>query len=212
MNSKLFVLSVTLLLFGQHVSSQIHYYTTTHLNIGFGKNTDCDGSKYMDFCVNGPLVQPDGSTVGGYVDNGITKKDWVPLSDSIGANFCVANGIFGLGMDGKLYMVPLESKTTLPAMKWAFQNGPILVQNKQNKRGTSVQKFERSGIGYKEDGTIVVIVSFKPLTLREFAELFVEKQCVSAMYLDGGPYVGFCNKDVKYGLVAGATKLQFFNN
>lgn len=187
-------------------------FKTKNPNIGFGKATNAPTNTYMDFVVNGPLVEIDGLPVGGYIDNGVIMKTWTS-PEVAGGNFSVSNGIFGLGLDGKLYMVSINEKETLPQMKWAFQNGPILVQNGANVRGTSPSKFARSGIGFTKDGTLVVIVSLTPVTFYEFAQLFVNQNCLSAMYLDGGPYVGCSDKQSTYGtMVANATKLQFFNN
>ena len=166
----------------------------------------------MDFCVNGPLVGSDQKPVGGYIDQGIQKQNWSNPSQA-GGNFAIDNAVFGLGYDGNLYMVPTPQAYQLPAMKWAFQNGPILVQNGKNVRGTSQSKYVRSGIGYKSDGTLVVIVATEPVTFREFAESFVQQNCVNAIYLDGDQkYVGYADSSGSYGMVADATKLQFYNN
>lgn len=194
------------------VVTNITTYKTTNPNVGFGVASDCKANQYMDFCVNGPLVGTDGLPVGGYIDNGIQKKFWTdPIRG--GGNFAIDNGIFGLGVDGKMYMVSYEKRNTLPDMQWAFQNGPMLVQNGQNVRGTSTTKFKRSGIGFTEHGELVVLVSEDPVTFHEFAQHFLELGCVSAMYLDGGPYVGWSdNSGKKNGLVEEAVKIQFFNN
>ena len=164
----------------------------------------------MEFCVNGPLVTNDGIPVGGYIDNGIPIKPWIdPMVG--GGNFAVDNAIFGIGEDGNFYLLPYEEKEKLSPMRWAFQNGPILVKDGINKRGASTSSYARSGIGFKNDRTLVVIVSITPVTLRQFAELFIAEGCSNAIYLDGGPYVGYADKHSWGGtLVSSATKLQFF--
>jgi len=187
-------------------------YRTQNLNVGFGKVSNCSTNKYMDFCINGPLVASNQKPVGGYIDNGIQKQDWVEPSIA-GGNFAVGNGIFGLGFDGNLYMVSYSEAYRLPAMKWAFQNGPMLVQNGRNVRGTSASKYVRSGVGYRSDKTLIVIETDQPVTFREFAEMFVQEGCLNAIYLDGDDlYVGHADNSGSYGMVAEATKLQFFNN
>ena len=194
------------------LSAQVIYHRTNNLNVGFGKVTNSTTNQFMDFCVNGPLVGTDNAPVGGYVDNGTMLKTWTNPVDG-GGNFAVDNAIFGLGTDGKLYLVPYTEKHTLQQMKWAFQNGPVLVKNGVNTRGTSQSKYARSGIGFKADGTLVVIVSLTPVTFYEFADLFIKEHCSNAIYLDGGPYVGCSDKKTTYGtMVAEATKLQLFNN
>lgn len=207
---KKLILSLTTLIVVSSLSAQVVYHRTNNPNIGFGKVTKTN--QYMDFVVNGPLVLTDGSPVGGYIDNTVMLKNWMNPVYGVG-NFAVDNTIFGFGTDGKFYMVSFSLKDSLPMMKWAFQNGPVLVRDGINARGTSQSKYARSGIGYKKDGTLVAIVSLTPMTFYEFANLFVEENCLNAVYLDGGPYVGCEDKTASYGsMVSGATKLQFFNN
>jgi uncharacterized protein YigE (DUF2233 family) len=205
MNSLLLVFSVVMSL------NNITMFETSNPNVGFGISSDCAGSQYLEFCVNGPLVGDDGLPVGGYVDNGVQKKTWTKPAEG-GGNFAISNGIFGLDTKGVIQMSSYEDRESLPEMKWAFQNGPILVQEGKNTRGTSVSRHKRSGIGVTEDNKLIVLVSEDPLTFREFAELFVQASCVSAIYLDGGPYVGWSNNEIKSGMVEGAIKLQFYNN
>lgn len=193
-------------------SAQTKVYRTEHKNIGFGISSDCARNQYLDFCINGPLVGANQLPVGGYVDNGVQKQRWTDPALG-GGNFSADNGIFGLGVDGQMYLVSHRDTDSLPLMQWAFQNGPILVQHGKNVRGTSTSAFARSGIGYTDTGALVVIVSLTPVTFREFAEMFVQAGCVSAIYLDGGPYVGYSDNSGAYGtMVPEAMKLQFFNN
>ncbi len=207
---KKLILSIATLILFSSLSAQVIYHRTSNPNIGFGKVTK--SNQFLDFVVNGPLVLTDGSPVGGYIDNTVMMKNWMDPAYGVG-NFAVDNTIFGFGTDGRFYMVPFSLKDSLPIMKWAFQNGPVLVKGGVNVRGTSQSKFARSGIGYKKDGTLVAIISLTPVTFYEFANLFVQENCLNAVYLDGGPYVGCEDKDGSHGtMVADATKLQFFNN
>lgn len=195
-----------------NLSAQVYYYQIQNPNIGFGKMSNTTTNPKMDFCINGPLVGGDGLPVGGYIDNGIVMKSW-SVPEGGGGNFAVDNAIFGLGVNGTLYMVPYSERNNLPQMRWAFQNGPLLVKNGTNVRGTSQSKYARSGLGVKTDGTLVAIVSIAPVTFYEFADMFVKENCTNAIYLDGGPYVGCSDKNGSYGtLVVEATKLQFYSN
>jgi len=194
------------------VTNGVTYYKVSpKLNVGFGVASNCETNQYMDFCVNGPLVGSDGLPVGGYIDNGFQKKPWAEPGLG-GGNFAVDNGIFGVGKDGRMYMVSYEKRHILPQMRWAFQNGPMLVQDGKNLRGASSTKFKRSGIGFNASNEIVVIVSENETTFQEFAQLFVEAGCISAIYLDGGPYVGWSNNKGRSGMMDESIKLQFFNN
>ena len=207
-----FSVLITFIVLNTNVYSQTKIYRTNHHNIGFGISSSCSTNEYLDFCVNGPLVNPNQLPVGGYIDNGVQKQNW---SDPVkaGGNFSTTNGIFGLGTDGQMYMVSHSEAYTLPSMKWAFQNGPILVKDGKNVRGTSTSKYSRSGIGYTSAGTLIVIIALEPVTFWEFAEMFVKENCVNAIYLDGGPYVGYSDDSGAYGtMVSEATRLQFFNN
>ena len=209
---KKFIIPVLVLVISTLTYGQIKVFKTTHLNIGFGRFADVQSNKFMTFCVNGPLVKETGYPVGGYVDNDTIKQSWTD-PESGGGNFEKDNCIFGITKTGKLIMLEYSAKDSLPPMKWAIQNGPALVRNGLNVRGTSTTKYQRSGIGYTRLGEIVVIVSVTPVTFWEFADLFVQQGCWNAIYLDGGPaYVGYADKNEKYGFVNEATKLQFFNN
>ena len=43
--------------------------------------------------------------------------------------------------------------------------------------------------------------------------MFVQERCLNAIYLDGDhKYVGYADNSGSHGMVAEATKLQFFNN
>ncbi|MBP9715058.1 MAG: phosphodiester glycosidase family protein [Candidatus Pacebacteria bacterium] len=208
---KLFILTLlATITFVANAQNEI-VYRTHNPNVGFGKASNCSTNEFMDFCVNGPLVGDNNSPVGGYIDNSNTIQEWV-LPESGGGNFAVGNSIFGLDKEGHFHMCSFEERNTLPEMVWAFQNGPALVQNGKNVRGTSTTKFSRSGIGYDSKGTLVVIVSLRPVTFYEFADLFVKENCINAIFLDGGPYVGFSDNTKTYGMVSEAMKLQFFNN
>lgn len=210
---KKFILPV-LIIISTLTLGQVKVFRTSHLNIGFGKYADVANNKHMEFCVNGPLVGTDGVPVGGFIDNDSVRKNW---TDPVlgGGNFAVENHIFGQTKNGKLFMIPYSAKDSLSSMKWAIQNGPVLVKNGINARrsGASTTKYQRSGIGYTRQGEIVVIISILPVTFREFAEFFVQEDCVNAVFLDGGPtYVGYADKLKKYGFQQEAMKIQFFNN
>ena len=165
----------------------------------------------MNLVVNGPLLGKDLKPLGGWIDNGIQKKDWVNPDDYTG-NFSVDNGIFWVDKNGKPFLVRYGDRHYLPdTIQLAFQNGPILVENSRNIRGISSTKYPRSGIGFNENGYIFVIVSITPITLRDFAQLFINEGCVSAIYLDCGPYVGFSSHRFTYGFMRDAIKLQFYH-
>ena len=181
---------------------------TNPTDVGFGKSSDCDHNN-LSFVVNGPLVGRDGLPVGGYIDNGTQRKDWVDPRNYDG-NFSIENGFFGVDKNGHPFLVR-DEKDIPKDVLWAFQNGPILVENSININNNSESKHRRSGIGFNKKGEIFIIVSLEPITLKKFSELFTNIGCTNAIYLDGGPYVGFSAEGLSYGFVKNAVKLQFFH-
>lgn len=208
---KSLIFSLGLVALTVNLMGQVIIYTTNteETNVGFGKNADAQNNEFMQFAVNGPIFGDDKMPVGGYIDNGKMKKGWVEPSEA-GGNFSIRNAIFGVGTDGNVHLVPYAELHLLPEMKWCIQNGPVLVQNGENVCGTSQSEYPRSGVGATEDGRIMVIISLTPLTFREFGKLFVKEGCIKALYLDGGPPVGYADKTGKYGFDPDATKIQFF--
>lgn len=195
-------------------AQNVEIYRTDNHNIGFGKSSVCKGNQFMDFVINGPLVGSDMMPVGGYIDNGVVKKPWTDPAVG-GGNFAVRNAILGYDYAGDVFMVPLADSALLRSrsIKWAIQNGPILVHQHRNVCGTSQSKYVRSGIGYRNDGVIVLIISKEPMTFHDFAELFLKEGCVNALYLDGGDvFAGFSNNNTSVGMNPDALKLQCFNN
>jgi uncharacterized protein YigE (DUF2233 family) len=160
--------------------------------------------------VNGPLVGKDGLPVGGYIMGNRLKKKWVSPSTG-GGNYEMENGIFGLGTDGKIHIVRYNDLATLPDMEWAIQNGPILVESGINQVASgTANKFARSGMGSKPDGTIIIIIQLEPLYMRDFAELFIANDCTNAIYLDGGPYCGYMTGNGQFGSLSDyAVKIVF---
>lgn len=180
------------------------------LSIGFGRESNL--SKHLDVVVNGPLVDTIGVPVGGYIDNYTIIKKWANPRKHEG-NFSIDNGIFGVRKNGKPFLVDYSKRKEVFVLEtmWAFQNGLILIQDGKNKRGTSTSKYPRSGIGYDQGGELIIIVSLEEITLRDFANLFLQEECTDAIYLDGGPYTFFNSQVVRAGQDKKAIKMQFFH-
>ncbi len=141
---KFFLFVIPNFIFLVFATAQTKVYKTNHLNIGFGKASNCIENNLLIFCVNGPLVDSVHYPVGGYIDNGIRKQKWIDPLKATG-NFSVDNAVFGLGTNGNFCMIPYSDIASLPALTWGFQNGPMLVKNGKNIRGTSTTKYPRSG-------------------------------------------------------------------
>lgn len=212
MKYSFFLFAMWLCLSANTVFAQVKVFEVTDKSdIGFGKSSKC--SEHLSFVVNGPLVGSDGMPVGGYSNDGNQIKDWV-APEVGGGNYGNNNGIFGLGTDGQMHLIPYEQWNNGVSFSWAIQNGPILVYNGENARvgSSKTSKYIRSGIGFRPDGSVVVIISLSSLNLSDFAQLFLDNGCSNAIYLDGGPYCGYSDISGEYGsLQPGALKLQFFH-
>ena len=158
-------------------------YPNNNDDIGFGVYQECN--KHISYIVNGPLFGNDNQPVGGYVvveqfydaknkqyhKVGRQVKDWVNPKRFNG-NFKEDNGVFGLTKSGVMVLQRYEdwilnSKDLL----WGFQNGMILVLESKNLHSKSNRsKYVRSGIGYRDDGSLVVAISKHPINLYELGD------------------------------------------
>ncbi len=210
------VLSINV--FGQDFSVK---HPSNNQHIGFGHSTKID--TMLTLVINGPLFHNDSTIVGGYVDNFIQKRPFVDPKAGRG-NFKgentiygrLDNGIFGLTAEGVMVMVPYFKWDNSIKLVWGFQNGRMLVLDGQNihKQSSSHLNF-RSGIGFKSDGSLVYILSNKPMRFWDIAQEFIEQGCINAIYLDGFPdQYGPCGYADQYGRVgmnSNAIKIQFFH-
>lgn len=209
MKKIIFVLLLRIALGANAQDFEVFYPTN---DVGFGKNSKI--SELMPWVVNGMLFESDYSPTGGYIDNGVQKKSWTDPATKTG-NFATRNGIFGKTKTGKIILLSYEDLNLLPPMQWAFQNGPILIYNGKNECNKSSDSYyTRSGIGYRYDGSLVVVIAKQPCTPWQLAEKLLKEDCLNAMYLDGGPSTGYAVYDANesWGFDPTAIKLQFFNN
>ena len=152
-----------------------------------------------DFVINGPLFEDNRTPVGGYILDGKTVKEFIDPKGNSG-NFGAANGIFYHSKDGKYGLCSydewvagkIESKDSdgFPLVidknniDFAFQNGPILMEQGENLRLRNDSQKDRSGIGFKADGSLITIHA-NNIGFHDFSELFKAQGCSDAMYLDG---------------------------
>ncbi len=200
-------------------------YPNNNYDIGFGKFQDC--TKHISYVVNGPLFVGDGTPVGGYVVTehrynkktqkyysiSLQKKPWVEPSDYPG-NFSNDNGIFGLTKQGKMILQRYEDWIHTPEyLLWGFQNGMILVlQGKNLHNKSNPSRYIRSGVGYRDDGSLVVAISNQPVTFYELSEALRLQDCNNAIYLDGSTAaVGYASPQITVGFDPTAIKLQFYH-
>jgi len=203
----------------------VFLYPNNNDDIGFGFYQDCN--EQLSYVVNGPLYGKDGKPVGGYVvreqlyrattkeyyEIGRQVKNWVDPVD-YGGNFKEDNGIFGLTMSGDMILQRYENWIQKPKnLLWGFQNGMILLLEGTNLHGKSSQsKYVRSGVGYRDDGSLVVAISKTPINFYELGEVLRNQGCRNAIYLDGSMVaVGYCSPKASYGFDPDAIKIQFYH-
>lgn len=203
----------------------IYLYPNNNYDIGFGVYQKCD--KHVSYIVNGPLFGHDKQPVGGYVMTKLVYnketeqydhtarqvKNWVD-PERYKDNFKEDNGIFGLTQSRDMILQRYEDWIIDPIdLVWGFQNGMILVLNNKNLHSKySRSKYVRSGIGYRNDGSLVVAISTHPINFYELGEALKNKGCANAIYLDGSsPTVGYRTPHLSEGLDTFAIKLQFYH-
>ncbi|MBN1783399.1 MAG: hypothetical protein JW812_00325 [Alphaproteobacteria bacterium] len=176
--------------------------------------------------VTGPLVHPDGSIVGGYIENGVQKKAWENPKDSKFLvdpkdvtkgykNFGKKNAIIGQKIDGTFFMMWHKDKATLPLtsdIAWAFQNGPYFRLTGQSDP-TGGASLKRGALGYK-NGEIIVVLTKKNKTFSEMSSLLAGMGIDNAIHLDsiqngGYQYKGKKAVTVFQGLQAKNMKIIF---
>jgi len=186
-------------------------------DFGFGRTAKVAENESLDFVVNGPLVHSDGKIVGGYVDKGIQRQDWVEPDTTNPGNFHQRNGIFGRSIYGEMMLIPYDEWNDNYRLLWGFQNGMILLLNGINDHNPhSNNRYYRSGIGFRSDNILVVIVSLDMVTYWELANKFRELNCTHAIYLDGYEslhgVVGYTTSTESVGMSTEYyMKLQFFH-
>jgi exopolysaccharide biosynthesis protein len=107
--------------------------------------------------------------------------------------------------DGKAMLVTLKKPDDLK-VDFCVSAGPVLVRNgkvvvgkERSKVDLSLrQRARRTGIGILNPTTLIVIVSLKPITLKEFAHLFLKYGATDALNLDGGNSVTLAFKGKIY--------------
>jgi uncharacterized protein YigE (DUF2233 family) len=173
--------------------------------------------KRLTFATNGGMYAADlqHSPVGLYVENGQKLKPLRKVNNPK-VNFGMQpQGVFLITKDNKAHVVdvnnPLVHSTNL---KYATQSSPILVTNgKVNPKLTKSKSATiRNGVGVKANGKVVLLVARDAVTFQEFAQLFIQQGCTSAMYLDGNISNGLSRQEQMfdgcecYGPFIGVTK------
>ena len=187
--------------------------------------------------INGPLFQdgsnygvPDGGyimdhkTQGGDPTNigGLTNPNdpkFHPAGKPI-ENFADNNGIMGQKENGEMFLMTYDEWRMNPIpendVKWAFQNGPILLDQDHDYRGQMAnhnphdpntaplmiddKPAQRTAMGYTEKGDLVIIHSKDPTNFHQLGSFMAKEKAVDAMFLDG-TNVGYIKDGVTHGKI-----------
>jgi len=140
------------------------------------------------FAMNAGMYAPDYRPVGLYVENG---RELVHANTKPGpGNFHMRpNGIFYVAGETAGVLDTGSFVTKRPAVDFATQSGPMLVVNGRLHPlfGRSRSRKFRSGVGLRDEHTLLFAISEGEVTFSEFAHLFRDRlKCDNALFLDGG--------------------------
>jgi uncharacterized protein YigE (DUF2233 family) len=171
-------------LFWKKASGEAYGYLTA-----LPASPDGRAGQTLLFAMNGGMYRPDYRPVGLYIENG---RELARVSTRAGpGNFHLRpNGVFFVagGTAGVL-----ETRAFLKqrrAVDFATQSGPMLVINGQlhpRFAHSGGSRKVRSGVGIRDDYSLVFALSDAEVTFEEFARLFRDRfKCANALFLDGG--------------------------
>lgn len=141
------------------------------------------------FAMNGQMYQIGNyAPVGLYVENRkIIHKANLVNNNSI--NFGInPQAVFFIDTFGKAGMVDAK-KANAKSYQYATQIAPMLLINGEVNeilKGFKGKCRDRNGIGIKSNGEIVFLIAKKYTTFPEFADMFKDRGCVTAAFIDGG--------------------------
>ncbi len=144
--------------------------------------------KTLTFAMNAGMYGVDLKAVGLYIENGQVLRKLNRRNGS--GNFHLKpNGVFYIsGLKAGVLDSDSYAKQNIGA-DYATQSGPMLVINgaihpKFSASGTSVKL--RNGVGVRDDGTVVFVISESAVNFYDFATLFRDALgCKNALFLDG---------------------------
>lgn len=176
------------------------------------KNHLKEKNETLIFATNGGIFSKTGNPMGLYIEN--NKKIFeIDESDGEGNFYLKPNGIF-LIKDNEAKIIETSEFQDDSNIIYALQSGPLLVQNDSINpafKENSQNKYIRSGVGIREDGSIIFVISNGAVTFYEFASFFKDElHCKNALYLDGAISEMFVSQfreynDKEFGAIIGIT-------
>jgi len=159
-----------------------------HDFVGLEKYVNAKGGKLL-FAANAGMYEPDCRPVGLLVQNG-SETSPLNLRDAPGNFYMKPNGVFVINEKREARVVESSGyPMLLTPVAWATQSGPLLVHGGDIHPDfieDSKNRKIRSGVGVRQDGTMVFALSRVPVNFYDFADLFLTKlKCPNALFLDG---------------------------
>lgn len=132
---------------------------------------------------------PDRQPVGIYIENG-RKLRSLKKVNSAKVNFGMQpQSVFVVTKTNiaKVLSVTEYEKEKESEVRFATQSAPMLViDSKINSKLTRPSSgYTRNGVGILKNGQALFLYAATPVTFQQFAQLFVDRGCITAMYLDG---------------------------
>ncbi|HCM34719.1 phosphodiester glycosidase family protein [Chryseobacterium sp.] len=166
------------------------------------------------FAMNGGMFEPDQSPKGLYIEDFKILKSIDTLQGS-GNFYLQPNGVFYVNQNNQPGISETKKYIQNTGIKYATQSGPMLLMD--GKINPIFQKDSknlniRNGVGILENGEIIFAMSKKEVNFYSLAELFKERGCKNALYLDGYvsraylPEKNWIQKDGNFGVIIGVTE------
>lgn len=147
-----------------------------------------DRGRRLVWAANAGIFTRNHQPAGLHVEEGV-EIHAMNLRDGKGNFHLKPNGVFYLDDAGAHVLTTEAYLKEDRSPRVALQSGPVLVTEGELHpafRAASKSFFVRSGIGVREDGRVVYVLTRKPVNFHRFARLFRDTlDCPNALYLDG---------------------------
>jgi uncharacterized protein YigE (DUF2233 family) len=140
------------------------------------------------FAVNGGMYNKQDQPLGLYIEKGETRSKLDITTNKKGNFYMQPNGVFFLRKDKHASIVSTQNFKASTQIQYATQSGPmLLIDGSINPLfgETSSNLNIRNGVGILPNGNVFFVQSKVKVNFYEFTQVFKEKGCENALYLDG---------------------------
>ncbi|MFK7755357.1 MAG: phosphodiester glycosidase family protein [Flavobacteriales bacterium] len=171
--------------------------------------------KQLTFAMNGGMFTTSYGPLGLYVEHGELLHKLNVKQKGYGNFYMQPNGVFMLDSAGRASIIPSTSFKFSASVAFATQSGPMLiVDGKPHPKFTDGSKnvHIRNGVGILPSGEVLFSMSKDKVNLYDFASYFIQKGCISALYLDGFvsrtylPSKNWIQTDGQFGVIIADTR------